>query len=302
MLQSTVLISTKQQALRELLNTCSKWANKWKLQFSPTKSKTLTTRDRINITMKLQGNTITEVKEKFYKYLGLPITKTGIDVDRYYKNIKQKIHAAKREMIHYCTQNQINFTNKTNLYKTVVRAQIDYGIPVINYNDKEIKELEEIQQETIKRLLKMHPKGHRTTLLAMNQLPTIENRINTAKLNFYLKLKQPKQNSLSHLVYRELKKTLLIRAKHIKRLPPITEIDNIIYYNRWTVIDRKIAKGQYKQVLPTIKKLTTTKQNQDTIYKHGYQHKTRRTAIEAFMCPLDTQKQQAKAIAEALEK
>ena len=76
-----MLVANNPKDLQKLLTICTDWANTWKLQFSATKSKTLTNNQKAIPPMQLQGKNVyeTDVRNYSYKYLGLPITSKGIN-------------------------------------------------------------------------------------------------------------------------------------------------------------------------------------------------------------------------------
>ena len=121
-----IMIMTKtKRNLQQLLHICKAWANKWKLNFNPNKSKTLTNQNYKIGPLKLQGHEILETASRTYKYLGIPFTKTGIDVHKYYRHVKRKMRIALQEMTVYSEREQINYKNRILLYKTTIRSQIE---------------------------------------------------------------------------------------------------------------------------------------------------------------------------------
>ena len=98
--------------------------------------------------MKLQGKIIQETDHRNYdyKYLGLPITIQDINVKQYFKKIRQNFYSTLNEVIAYAENNQLEIYYKLTLYKTVIRALIDYCVTVICYTNEEIKlEQDQIQ-------------------------------------------------------------------------------------------------------------------------------------------------------------
>ena len=173
--------------------------------------------------MKLQHKQIGTVANKTYKCMALPITKQGIDVDQYLCNIKGKMKAAVQSLNTYCNNKKISYSNRLTLYKAVIRSQLEYGIPVINYVSREIDRLDDLQNKTLKQILKINSDAHKSTTYVLTNHPSVQNRVHMMKMNFLLKLKQPKQNSLSHEVYRQLCIRQHLRPKHKERLPPTVE-------------------------------------------------------------------------------
>ena len=294
------LTTTNKEDLQILLDECTRWAKKWKLQFSPDKSKTLTTETEEIGYMLLQGSKIKETDTQNYKYLGIPITKQGINVTKYLEHIKKKFQAATREMITYCNNKQINYHNKIILYKTVVRAQLDYGINIIYYDENEIKDLENEQYQALKRLLKIHRKVNKDTLLAIHQIPTIKQRIHTMKIGFYLKLKQPKNNSMSYIIYKQITNRQPMRPKHLKRKPPLTEIEQILQHQELIGLKTLSTTIPYKEIEKIIKQELKHKYNKKIRTKQENQCKHQMNIYQLGHCPVG--KIEGKAIADCLDK
>ena len=119
-----------------------------------------------------------------YKYLGLPITAKGINAEQYYKKIRRKFYTTLNEVIAYADINQLKAFNKLILYKTVIRAQINHGVPIIHYKNDEIKKLERDQIKALKRLLKLNYHTSDETVLAITEMPTIQHSLAKLKTKF----------------------------------------------------------------------------------------------------------------------
>ena len=222
-----VLAATSETELQHLLDVCTQWGAKWKLKFSPHKSKTLTNQSKGVRTLKLAHKDIKETNTKNYKYLGIPITGSGINVRKYFNHIINKLKSSLKEMIVYCQDNQISTYNRLLLYKTIVRSQLDYGIPVINYTNNEKKRLEREQINSLRILLQLDSKTNEHTLLAITDVPTIKHRIDTMKMSFYLKLKQGHTQSLAQKIVQQHIQQPTIVKTHKTRIAPIAEFLSI---------------------------------------------------------------------------
>ena len=266
-----VLTAKRKDTLQTLLDICSNWADKWKLEFSQKKCKTLTTENDNLTSMRLQNKQIGTVEKKIYKYLGLPMTKKGIDVTQYLHNIKNKMKAAVHAMNIYCISKKINYRNRLTLCKAIIRSQLEYVIPVINYENREIDRLDDLQNKTLKQILKLNNDTHKTTAYALTNLPLIRNRIHMMKINFYLKLQVPKQNSLSYMVCRQLCIGQHVRPKHRDRLPPTMEAIKILQQQNMQgyLLQRDIK--EYKETQLVVKKQIMHDQHEQTIKKHERQ-------------------------------
>ena len=100
----------------------------------------------------------------------------------------------------------------------MVRSQLDYGIPIINYHDYEIKKMEEMQEKAIKQLLKIDYNTAYHTMLTVLNIPTIKHRIDTMKLCFWFKIREEKEHSMAHTVCTEMMKNMSIMPEHSDRL------------------------------------------------------------------------------------
>ena len=297
-----VLTAKDKGTLQKLLDTCSNWANKWKLQFSQKKCKTLTTEKEDPSPMKLQNKQIGTVDKKTYKYLGLPMTKKGVDVTQYLPNIKSKMKAAVHALNTYCISNKINQKNRLTLYKAIIRSQLEYGIPVINYENNEIDRLDELQNRTLKQIIKLNNDTHKSTTYALTQLPSIRNRIHMMKINFYLKLQTPKRNSLSHMVYKQLCLGQHLRPKHKDRLPPTVEAIKILQQQNMQGYLMQKEITEYKETQQVAKKQIMHNQYKQTIKTHERQCISARQIPEEYKGHVPKIELPKRAVAEILDK
>lgn len=110
------LFANTEKGLQALLNICSKWADKWGLKFSADKSKMINANNRPCkgrfILQKFEVEQITGT----YKYLGVPICGTGIDVAAYHKQILRKFRGTKHVIHNYCDKNNLDFRHRKLTY------------------------------------------------------------------------------------------------------------------------------------------------------------------------------------------
>ena len=50
-------------------------------------------------------------------------------------------------MVTHCNNKQINYKDRLLLHEAVVRTQLDHGMPVMNYDYKEMQRLRNLQNE-----------------------------------------------------------------------------------------------------------------------------------------------------------
>ena len=181
--------------LQHLLDTCTDWANDWGLEFNTTKSNTLTARNKKLQDMQLNFKSIKQVNT--YKYLGVPIYEKGIDITNYFNKISRNYRVFSHLINQYCADRNLNHHQRIIMYKATVRSQIQYGMEAIYYTPKEINEMDKIQIQALKKMLKIHPYARAETILALLKLPTIKERIMQAKIKYFYKLTNDTNNSLA---------------------------------------------------------------------------------------------------------
>ena len=223
-----LLVAHTPRQLQKLLNICSNWANKWKLNFSQSKSKLLTTESHTLRPMKLQGGKIYDIVYKSYTYLGLPINKTGIDTKSYFKTVRTKFWASLQEILTFSEQKQYTNKQRIALYKSAVRSQLDYALAILPYTQEEIEKLDDDQIRAIKKLTKIDYNTDRDTVLSIFDIPSIPHRIIQMKATFYLKTQKHKNQSLAHTVMNELIQNPQMRTTDRLRQPPTLYTQNML--------------------------------------------------------------------------
>ena len=260
-----LLTTTNKEHLQKLLNICGEWAKEWGLDFSDTKSQTITNTYTSLADITLQNKPLEEVTDKTYKYLGLPIGKQGVNVPKYIEKIKANFNGALYPMIAYCNTHQLTTQHRIIIYKSIIRSQLDYGIQVLHLLKKEIKDLENYQERALKLLLNIEHNTSYETLQAITNLPSIQDRYKQLKINFLMKIKQPNNRSLAHATFKQVKHEQV--TDDIPRTAPIPEIEEIM--RQHTIEQTLDEKCEMKQedLKETIREIITDSQCKRLIQK-----------------------------------
>ena len=150
-----VLISDKAKRLQKMLNLVTEYARKWRFEMNRKKSQVVSfcKKPRSNHpTWKLGGGTLSTVT--CYKYLGIELTKT-LNWRTYLKRITKK---ARRNMTKSFAMGirtgHMSVGMSNNLWQTLVRPVVEYGSEI--WGDCECKEIDKLQLEMGRRILKRH--------------------------------------------------------------------------------------------------------------------------------------------------
>ena len=182
-----VIFAESKEQLNALLDTCTQHLEQWELTMNLKKSKILTKEFEFNEN-KLNELCIKLVTTTQYKYLGIPFGPTGINHNKYLKKIKTNFVAASKSMHYLCNHYNIPRDQRVNIYKTVIRSQLEYGAQVIDYTNPELlQELEKLQLTSLRCLLHIPSTTPDAAILISTDILTIENRFNELKLNFFMK-------------------------------------------------------------------------------------------------------------------
>lgn len=147
-----ILLSPSISALRQMLQTCEKFASDYDVIFNAKKSYMLTFNAHTNYAFKLNGDLITHsVREK---HLGTII---GEDSDT------KRIEKAINDIYFNCNKiiaefNHVNIDLKYKLFKTYCMSL--YGSPLFNYADKMSNKLFTAWRKALRHLLGLSPKTH----------------------------------------------------------------------------------------------------------------------------------------------
>ena len=115
-------------------------------------------------------------------------------------------------------QKTINLAHgKLTLYKTVVRAHMDFVVPVISCTKNKLDKLEKDQIKAIKTLLKLNYYTADKTMLAITKSTTIRHRMATLKTKFWLTLIQQEDTTWTQHEERSLV------TKHFTKLEQVSQ-------------------------------------------------------------------------------
>ena len=221
-----VIMANSRQDLQELITICDEWANDWGLSFNLRKSNTLTMRGKKMQPIDLDNGKMKNVES--YKYLGIPICEAGIDVIEYFKRITKNFRVSGHVTNNFCNEIHCNQKQRITMYTSTVRSHLQYGMEVLMYNKQEIKQMEEIQLNTIKRLLKLPYHTRKETILTILNLPPIEERILEAKIKYLYKLINNRTKSLASKCAMHILKYKPQRREWCDRIPPLFGMEDAL--------------------------------------------------------------------------
>ncbi len=129
----------------------------------------------------------------------------------------------------YCNQHNLQFHHRMTIYKSIIRSQIDYGIPIITYTKDDIDKLERDQCYALKRILRLNRSTYDSTMRTVLNIPSIKNRIDNLKIGFMYTLRNNKTNRcLAATVFNELWIRQQISCKEFHSLQPLAEAKKIL--------------------------------------------------------------------------
>ena len=222
-----LICAPTENALQELLDICSNWANKWNFTFNHSKSQLVSSTGNIK-PKTLQNRIIKQAPGNCYKYLGFPVTATGIDVEAYLLKRRKAFYMNYTIMKHYARQKALNLQHRVNIYKGVVRSQYDYGLALLDLTTQETTKLEKDQQRALQGLLNLPTNTAYHTTLALSGIPSMAYRLDQSKITFMAKLTKKWGNSISREVYEQLTKRPGISVKHMQRSQPLAVLKKSI--------------------------------------------------------------------------
>ena len=195
-----VLLAQSHSDLNKLLMICRNFFSKWKLELNPDKSKILPKSGCLLDKKTLEQFAIKQLSKKYYKYLGLPFSNSGLNRLAYFKLIKDNFLRASHAIARYAKTYNIPDDLRIELYKAAIRSKIEYGCQLIHYEESWLDELESMQIQAIQRLFNnIDFRARPASLLLTHNLETIRSRFETLTIQFFVKIKQ-NPNSIAHYV------------------------------------------------------------------------------------------------------
>lgn len=92
------------------------------------------------------------------------------------------------------------------MYMAIIRSQIQYGLGIIGYNDKELDEMQKEQFIAIKKILKLDYRITEETAMLVSRLPYIQDRAKEVSVKFFYKLVNKDNNSMASKIFKECRK------------------------------------------------------------------------------------------------
>ncbi len=248
------LCANSEKKVQKLLDICSKWADKWKIIFNEKKSQLITNQKEIKNKI-LQNKEIIRAPNNTYKYLGIPISRFGIDNNNYIKKIRKRLYTQMAQMEIYCDSFNLNLQHRMIIYKSIVRSQIDYGIPVMYISKSLRNKLEKDQEYALKRILKINSAVNYQTMLSVLDILSISDRIDKLKIGFFYKLRNNNsERCLAKKVFENLWKKPSVSCVNIEKIQPMAELKIIMSKHNFKGLYDKNNNYTKKQIQKIINK------------------------------------------------
>lgn len=206
-MDDVALITNNEEDMRKLLETTEKIAGKYRIEFGQEKSKIMIinpTRKKIEISpMYIQGKQIEQTTT--YKYLGYTINNKN-NLKSHLKNIKSKVEGAYQTIL--AIMGNQNFSNihmeiPWQLIKTCIIPIITYAGETWHPNKQETKEINQLLDNIIKRLLMVPQSTPREVLYLETGLLDPAALIQRNRINQYDKIHKQCNNMTTNLIQDE---------------------------------------------------------------------------------------------------
>ena len=133
------------------------------------------------------------------------------------------------QMEAYCTANNLNTQHRLIIYKSIIRSQIDYGLPVMFINKKTRETLDKDQNYALKRIMKIDKAVEYQTILSVLDILSVSNRIDKLKMSLFYKLsKTDPKRSLAGTVFNHLWNNPMMSKVDIDKLQLMAEFHKIM--------------------------------------------------------------------------
>ena len=191
---------------------------------------------------------------RWYKYLGVPISKLGIDVPTYMNTIRGRIFGQFINTTQFGNSNHLTMRQRIILYQSTVRSLMEYSMAVIDWQPKQITELERLQEMALRNLSGAPKSIPYETLRQALGVTSMIGRIYQTKLIFYSKLKTPQQArdlpSLSKEVFHSIQQKRPMRAADSQYIDLEAQINKICAeLKRDSLNIGQLIKSSYKEDL-----------------------------------------------------
>ena len=171
--------SNNPKTLQRLLNVCEEWSLQVGMKFEPTKCVILGAdpEDKYYI----YGKEVPKVDST--KYLGITFNKKGIDWENMIQEKENKIHMMTIALgkIGF-SLNGWSLKHSITVYKTFIRSALEYGLPLMDPENKKIlDELQKIQDFSIRIMLSATSTTSVHAMHKITQIPLIKTRTKQLK-------------------------------------------------------------------------------------------------------------------------
>ena len=205
-MDDVALISNNPEELQKMLDITHEMASRYHIEFGTAKSKILKigrAKDRPDLFL---GTQILEY-ENTYKYLGETLNSKG-NMEDHINQVKRKTEAAYQTILaimgnqHF---NKIELETAWKLLETCIQPIITYGGETWNLNKKEEKQMNQIQENVIRRILMVPQSTPKTTLYMETGLLDISTIVIRNRLNMEKRLQKTPESLTTKIMERNIK-------------------------------------------------------------------------------------------------
>ena len=197
------LLARSASELNQLITVCESFFTTWKLCINTTKSNLLTTFDAAFSASDFNDLASKIAISSSYKYLGVPVCPLGINHNKYCKLLQRRFVSASKQMNHFCHTQNIPYSQRLTVYKSVIRSRFEYAAQIIFYDDIMISKLEKLQMTALRTLLDIPASTPDPVVLLTTNILPIKHRIHQLQLNFYIKIRN-NQGTLANKILTDI--------------------------------------------------------------------------------------------------
>ena len=238
-----VLISNDEKELQKMLDITDEIAKRYHLEFGKEKSKTMEiSNKRIKQKHKFKlGNMVLDQTES-YKYLG-EVINTKNNLENQIKEIRAKTEAAFQTILILAENEEFRNIEMDCIWKlleTCITPIILYGSETWNLNKSQVKELNRIYDNLIKRILKTPPTTPREALYMETGLMDIETMVKKRKIGMKCRLQETISNLMAEVLSTNLRKGWKTDVEQIMEQLEIqeNELHGSKYMNKKTITNK----------------------------------------------------------------
>jgi hypothetical protein len=242
-MDDVVLIAKDEKDMQEMLEITNTIARKYHLKFGAEKSKYMALGRRKPDGPLKMGQMLIEPTEN-YKYLGITLNRAG-NLKDHIRSVKSKMEGAYQTTISICENNNLRGIQLDSVWKLVqscIEPIITYGLEALTYTKTDMKSLNSIWTNTIKRILMIPQSTPNEAIHIETGLLDLQTMVERNMILMYARLKDTQNDLISQVIQDETAGGWHEKVKNTMTKYNITEEDVSLTKNaRRNVIMKKIT-------------------------------------------------------------